>query len=316
MNIVFLDAGTVGNDVDSNKFSALGNLCVYSATSKEQISERIKNADVIITNKCKLTSQVLSSAQHLELICVTATGFDNIDLNYAKANGIAVCNVKGYSTDSVAQVTVSMAMSLFSNLSFFDKYCKNGSYTSSGVQNKLEPVFYEMTGKTWGIYGFGNIGQRVAKIAEALGCEILVCKRQKVPEYECVSLEELFEKSDIISVHTPLNAQTHCSINKKVLDKAKKNLVLVNAARGAVLDEEAVAQAVISGRIAAFGTDVYSAEPFDKNSPYSRLCNLDNVILTPHMAWGAYEARVRLIDEVYENIKAFYEGKARNRVDL
>ena len=285
MNIVFLDAGTVGTDVDVHKFSSLGNLCVYMSTSKEQIPERIKDADVIITNKCKLTEDVLSAATHLELICVTATGFDNVDLNYAREKGVAVCNVKGYSTDSVALVTVSTALSLCCNLNYFDKYCKSGAYTQSGVQNKLEPVFCEMTGKTWGIYGFGNIGKRVGKIAQALGCKILVCKREKVPEFECVSLEELFERSDIISVHTPLNEQTKSSINQNIIDKAKPNLVLVNAARGAVLDEDAVAQAVLSGKIAAFGTDVYSTEPFEKDSPYSRLCHLDNVILTPHMAW-------------------------------
>lgn len=316
MKIVFLDAGTIGSDIDVSIFSKLGDLTVYDKSPQELTSERIKDANVVITNKMKLTAEVLSGAKELELVCVTATGFDNVDVDYAKKNGIAVCNVKGYSTDSVAQITVSTVLSLFCNLASFDSFCKSGKYTQSGVHNKLEPVFHEIAGKIWGIYGFGNIGKRVAKVAEALGCKILVCKKTPVADYECVSLKELFEKSDIITLHTPLNDETKFSVNENILSKAKKELVLVNAARGAVTDEKAVADAVISGKIAAFGTDVYSVEPMSKENPLYALRDRENVIFTPHMAWGAYEARVRLMDEVYENIQCFYNGKTRNRVDL
>lgn len=316
MTIVFLDTGTVGNDIDVKILEKAGTLISYPATSASEAPERVKNAEVIVTNKVKLTKEVLSAATDLKLVCVTATGFDNVDLEYARKNGIAVCNVKGYSTDSVAQVTVSTVLALSCNLASFDAYCKSGKYTESGVHNKLEPVFHELSGKVWGVYGFGDIGKKVASIAKAIGCEILVCKQTPVEGIECVSLSELFERCDIISLHTPLNEKTFHSVNSDILSRAKKNLILVNAARGAVTDEKAVADAVKSGKIAAFGTDVYSVEPMQENNPVYGLRDFDNVIFTPHMAWGAYEARERLIFEILANIEAFFKGEIRNRVDL
>ena len=316
MNIVFLDSGTVGNDIDITVFEKLGALISFTATPQNQAPERVKNANVIVTNKVKLTADVLSSAKDLQLVCVTATGFDNVDLEYAKEHGIAVCNVKGYSTDSVAQITVATVLSLVNHLNFYDGFCKSGKYTESGVHNRLEPVFHELAGKTWGIYGYGNIGKKVADVAKAFGCKVIVTKRIPEDGVECVSLSELFERSDIITVHTPLNAETHHSINEEILAKSKKHLVLVNAARGAVTDEKAICDAVKNGVIGAYGTDVYSVEPMQYDNPVWKLRDCENVLFTPHMAWGAYEARVRLVDEVYANIEAFYGGKIRNRVDL
>ncbi len=316
MKIVFLDAGTIGSDVNTALFSDLGEQEIYVSTPANIVPERIKYADVIITNKCKLTGEVLSHAPNLKLVCVTATGYDNVDIDYAKAHGIAVCNVKGYSTNSVAQVTVATVLSLCCNLRQFNDFCITGAYTASGVQNRLEPTFYELEGKTWGIYGFGDIGKKVAKIAQALGCKVLVCKKNPVDDFECVSLAELFERSDIITMHTPLNDETFHSVDDAILSKAKKKLVLVNSARGAVNDEAAVARAVKEGRIAAYGTDVYSVEPINENNPIYEIKDMKNVILTPHMAWGAYESRVRVVDEVHANIEAFLAGKIRNRVDL
>ena len=316
MNIVFLDTGTVGADIDASIYSKLGTLTTYDATPQSEAADRVKDANVIITNKVKLYADVLSAAKDLQLVCITATGYDNVDLDYAKKNGIAVCNVKDYSTDSVAQITVATVLSLINHLGFYDGYCKSGKYTESGVHNRLEPVFHELAGKTWGIYGYGNIGKKVAKVAEAFGCKILATKRTPEEGVECVTLSELFERSDIITVHTPLNDETRHSINADILAKAKKSLVLVNAARGAVTDEKAVADAVKNGVIGAFGTDVYSVEPMQYDNPIWELRNCENVLLTPHMAWGAYEARVRLVDEVYANIETFYGGKIRNRVDL
>lgn len=316
MKIVFLDAGTVGRDINSDVFGDLGEQVIYTATAPELIKERIADANVIITNKCKLTGDVMSAAPNLKLVCITATGYDNIDIDYAKAHGIAVCNVKGYSTNSVAQVTVAMALSLCCNLRQFNDSCKNGVYTASGVQNRLEPVFCELEGKTWGIYGFGDIGKKVAKIAEALGCKVLVCKKTPVDNYECVSLSELFERSDIITMHTPLTNETFHSVNEEILEKAKNNLVLVNTARGAVNDEAAVAKAVKNGKIAAYGTDVYSVEPVNEDNPIYSIKDMENVLLTPHMAWGAYESRVRVVEEVHQNIRAFLNKEVRNRVDL
>ena len=316
MKIVFLDAGTIGSDINTAHFSDLGEQEIYVSTPANTVPERIKDADVIIANKCKLTGDVLSSAPYLKLICVTATGYDNVDISYCREQNIAVCNVKGYSTNSVAQVTVAMVLSLCCNLRQFNDFCISGAYTDSGVQNRLEPAFFELEGKTWGIYGFGDIGKKVAKIAVALGCKVLVCKKNPVTSFECVSLAELFEKSDIITMHTPLTDETFHSVNEEILSKAKKNLVLVNTARGAVNDEAAVTKAIKEGRIAAYGTDVYSVEPINESNPIFEIKDMKNVILTPHMAWGAFEARVRVIDEVRENIKAFLDGKVRNRVDL
>lgn len=316
MNIVFLDSGTVGNDIDITIYEKLGKLTTYVATPQDKAPERVKDANVIITNKVKLYADVLSAAKNLQLVCITATGYDNVDLDYAKAHGIAVCNVKGYSTDSVAQITVATVLSLVNHLHFYDGYCKSGKYTESGVHNLLEPVFHELAGKTWGIYGYGNIGKKVADVAGAFGCKVIVTKRTPEDGVECVSLSELFERSDIITVHTPLNDETRHSINAEILAKSKKSLVLVNAARGAVIDEKAIFDAVKNGVIGAFGTDVYSTEPMQYDNPIYNLRDFDNVLFTPHMAWGAYEARERLVYEVYENITAFYNGEIRNRVDL
>lgn len=316
MNIVFLDSGTVGNDIDITVYEKLGTLTSYVATPQNEAPERVKDANVIITNKVKLTAEVLSSAKDLQLVCVTATGFDNVDLEYAKARGIAVCNVKGYSTDSVAQITVATVLSLVNHLGFYDGFCKSGKYTESGVHNRLEPVFHELAGKTWGIYGYGNIGKKVADVAKAFGCKVIVTKRTPEEGVECVTLSELFERSDIITLHTPLNDETFHSVNAEILAKSKKHLVLVNAARGAVTDEKAIYDAVKNGVIGAFGTDVYSVEPMQYENPIWELRDCENVLFTPHMAWGAYEARVLLVDEVYANIEAFYGGKIRNRVDL
>lgn len=314
MNIVFLDSGTIGEDIDVGVFSKLGSFTEYKKTSPEQTAERIENADVVIANKVKLTAEVLAHAKRLSLVCVTATGYDNVDIEYAKKNEIAVCNVKGYSTDSVAQVTAACVLSLVNHIGEYDRYCKSGKYTESGVQNMLNPVFYELSGKVWGIYGFGNIGRKVAEIAKSFGCGILVCKRTPDADFNCVSLSELFEKCDIITIHTPLTSETLHSVNEEMLSKSKKNLVLVNAARGAVTDEKAVAEAVLSGKIGAFAADVYSSEPLEEASPLCALKKCENVIFTPHMAWGAYEARERLIDEVYKNISDFQKGGRRNRV--
>ena len=316
MKIVFLDAGTIGSDVNTAYFSDFGEQEIYVSTPANLIPDRIKDADVIIANKAKLTSEVLSCAKSLKLICVTATGYDNVDIAHCKKCGIAVCNVKGYSTNSVAQVTVATVLSLCCNLRQFNDFCITGAYTASGVQNRLEPAFNELEGKVWGIYGFGDIGKKVAKIAEAFGCKVLVCKKNPVDDFECVSLAELFERSDIITMHTPLTDETFHSVNEEILSKAKKNLVLVNTARGAVNDEAAVAKAVKEGRIAAYGTDVYSVEPINESNPIFEIKDMKNVILTPHMAWGAYESRVRVIVEVHKNIKAFLDGEVRNRVDI
>ena len=314
MKITILDAATLGDDLSMDVFEEIGNTEVFDMTSEEDVSERIKDSDVVIINKIKLNQSNLSSCTKLKLICVAATGYDNVDTDYCKKSGIAVCNVVGYSAYSVSQVTVASVLSLVNHIPEYDRFVKDGSYTASGVQNRLVPVYHELAGKTWGIIGLGNIGKQVAKVARALGCDVVAYKRKKTDEYKCVSLAELMWTSDIITIHLPLNESTKNIVNKSMISLMKPSAVIMNAARGGVWDEEAVARAVLAGRIGAMGCDVYSAEPMSEEHPFSKLKDCDNVCLLPHMSWGAYESRVRCINEIKENIKAFYAGGIRNRV--
>lgn len=316
IKIVILDSKTLGSDISFSQFERFGTVSVYPVTEQDEVKERISDADVVIVNKIKLNETNLSDAEKLKLICVTATGYDNIDVDYCKRCGIGVCNVRGYSSVSVAQTTAAMALSLVNNITFFDRYVKNGSYTKSETQNKVEPAFHELTTMTWGIVGLGGIGKRTAEIAKALGCRILAFKRTPDPEYNCVDIDTLCRESDIISVHLPLTEQTRHIINKERISQMKDTAIVINVARGAVVDEEALAEAVINNKIGGIGVDVYSCEPMPEDSPYYKLKECDNVILTPHMAWGAYEARVRCMDEIEKNIDFFYNGGIRNRVDV
>lgn len=314
MKISILDACTLGDDVSFEMFEKLGEVRVYEKTSAEEVAEKLADAEVAIVNKIKLNESNLHGAESLKLICVTATGYDNIDTEYCKSRGIAVCNVCGYSTNSVAQVTVATALSLVTKLSRFDSYVKDGSYTKSGVQNCLTPVFHEIAGMTWGIVGMGNIGQKTALAAQALGAEVVAYSRTQRGDFEYTDLDDLCRRSDIISVHLPLTDETRGIISRERIAMMKKTAVLVNVARGAVIDEEAAAEAVKSGEIGGLGVDVYSVEPMTAESPYQSVLDCENVIFTPHMAWGAYEARVRCLDEIVENIEAYASGEKRNRV--
>lgn len=316
MKIVFLDALALGDDVDLGIFSSLGNVRIYDRTERHEVGERISDCDVVVTNKVRLDGETLSAARELKLICVTATGYDNIDIAYARSRGIGVCNVVGYSSSSVAQVTVGMVLSLVNNEMSYRRSVTSGEYTARGVANILSPAYHEICGYTWGIVGFGNIGRRVAEVAEALGCRVLVNKRVATPDAECVDIDELCRRCDIITVHTPLNESTRGLIDSRRIDMMKDGAILVNVARGAVTDERAVADAVLSGKLGGFGCDVYSSEPFSSDHPFYQIKDLDNVILTPHMAWGAYESRMRLCSEVKQNIISFFSGEIRNRVDI
>ncbi len=312
MKIVVLDANTLGNDIHLEKFPLLRNAEIFPATKPEEVSDRISDCEVIVLNKVKLSEKNLSQAKNLQLICITATGYDNVDVEYCKNRGIAVCNVVGYSTDSVAQVTVATALSLWMHLSYFERYVRDGRYTASGVQNCLYPAFLELTGKTWGIIGYGNIGKKVGEIARAIGCRVIYMRRSE--DQNAMPLDTILREADIISVHTPLSEETRHLIGKEELSKMKPGAILVNAARGAVLDEEAVCEAILNETLAGFGTDVYSTEPIPTGHPFEKLYHSDRVLFTPHMAWGSYEARRRCIEEIEENIRAYFAGEKRNRV--
>lgn len=316
INISILDALTLGDDIDFSLFRAIANVTVYGMTAPQTVTEHIGNSDVIIVNKVKLNQDNLKEAENLKLICVTATGYDNIDIEYCKSRQIAVCNVCGYSSESVSQVTVAMALSLVNNLPYFDDFVKSGQYTESGKQNRVEPVFHEVGTMTWGIVGLGAIGRKTAQTAKVLGFNVIAYKRTPDAEFECVSLDELCRRSDIISIHLPLTDSTRNIIDKEKIRSMKNTAIVINVARGAVVDEEALAEAVLNGDIGGIGIDVYTDEPMSADSPYNMLKSMKNVILTPHMAWGAYEARVRCMNEIAENIRCFYSGEIRNRVDV
>lgn len=316
MKIVFLDALTLGEDIDLSSFNELGGIEVYPTSTREQILQRTRDCDVVITNKLKLNRDTLANAEKLKLICVTATGYDNIDIEFARQRKIGVCNVVGYSTDNVAQITVGFALDLMNRMTEYRRSVSSGDYSRRGVANILTPTYHEISGKTWGIIGLGNIGKRVASVAQALGCKVIVNKRSPVEDFECVDIDTICRESDIISVHTPLNDGTRNLIDASAVSKMKDGAILINVARGAVTDEKAIAEAVKSGKLGGFACDVYSTEPFGEEHPFYEIKDMDNVILTPHMAWGSYEARVRLCDEVKKNIIAFFEEEIRNRIDL
>ncbi|MBR4166113.1 MAG: hydroxyacid dehydrogenase, partial [Lachnospiraceae bacterium] len=282
MKLVLLDRSTLGEDVPLTMFEAFGELTVWQTSSPEEIPARVKDADVILTNKCRLNARTLSGAEKLKLICVAATGYDNIDLAYCREKGIGATNVVGYSTDSVAQLTFTLALALVMHLPDFTAFVENGSYTASGVANRLFPAFHELRGRTWGVVGAGNIGQQVARVAEAFGCRVVVNRRKADPVYETLPLEELLRESDIVSLHVPLSDATRGMIGRKELALMKKDALLINVARGAVTDEEAVAEAVLEGRIGGLGVDVYSQEPFPADHPYQKIVGRPGVILTPH----------------------------------
>ena len=316
MIIKILDKETVGEDISSEPLRRFGTVIEYLNTDSSQLLERARDADVLVVNKIKIGKEALDAAGNLKLICVFATGFDNIDVRAARERGVAVCNVPAYSTDSVLLFTMAKVFALASHLNEFSHYVESGEYSASGAANKLTPVYHELRNKTWGIVGYGNIGRAVAKVAEALGARVVVNRRTASEGEQFVDLDTLCRESDVITVHCPLNDESRNMINKDRISLMKSGVILVNEARGAVLDEAAVAEAVANGKIGAFGCDVYSAEPFPKEHPYSKIMKLPNVILTPHCAWGAYEARERCMSVILENIQSFIDGKNKNRVDI
>lgn len=314
MNIVFLDAATLGDDIDLSPITSLGDTTVNKTTPLDTVCDCIRDAEVIVVNKIRLNESNLFCAKKLKLICVTATGYDNIDTEYCRANGIAVCNIPGYSTDSVAQLTVAMVLELYCKLSEYRDFVHSGAYSKSNTANRLSPVWSEISGKVWGVVGGGAIGGKVAKIADAFGCKVMVCRQKTDPLYETVDIDTLCERADIISLHIPLTDKTRGIINEQRIAKMKRNAVVVNVARGAVTDEKALAKAMIENRLGGLGIDVYSAEPMPKDHPFTELLSDKNVIFTPHTAWGSFEARTRCIAEVAKNITAFYKGEIKNRI--
>ena len=314
MKIVVGDAATLGYDLDLSPLNALGEVEIHYTTAPDEMSARFQGADVAVVNKLRMNRDTLGEHPTLKMIAECATGFDNIDLEACRRHGVAVANVRGYSSESVAQVTVGLVLSLITHLPAYCKATADGSYTSGGNANMLVPAYHEIAGMTWGVVGAGKIGSRVADVARALGCRVLTNRR--TPDGVSVDLDTLLRESDVITIHTPLTPETRGLIGERELSMMKDGVILVNMARCDVTDEAAVAEAVKSGKLGALGCDVYSVEPFPESHPFYAIRERENVLLTPHMSWGAYEARARCLDEMILNMQAFFKGETRNRVDI
>ena len=315
--IVILDGKTLG-DISIEKLNEIGEVQYYEATDESQVVERIKDANIILTNKVVLNRNNMKDAKNLEFIAETATGFNNIDIDYAKEHKIGVANVAGYSTNAVVQHTFASALGLLDQVVYYDRYVKEGEYSKSGSFTCLNKPYYEIENKVWGIIGLGAIGNRVGKIAEAFGAEVIYYStsgKNSSTQFKKVSFEELLEKSDIISIHAPLNENTKGLINYEALIKMKSSAILVNMGRGPIVVEKDLARAIEEEQIRGAALDVYETEPVGKDNILLSIKNKDKLLLSPHIAWASIEARERLFNEVVENIKAFYNGKDRNRVD-
>ena len=304
MKIVFLDAATMG-DVSFKPFERLGEFVKFDSSTPEEARERVKDADVLLINKVLVNKELIDSAPNLRLICIAATGVNNIDVAYAASKGIPVRNAVGYSTDSVVQSTFMHILSLVGGAAYFDESVKSGRYSRSGMFTDPNWNWWELAGKTIGIIGLGNIGMKVAKIAEAFGmkvCYFSTSGTGHCHDYPSLPLEELLAKSDIVSIHAPLNERTLNLIGARELAMMKPNAYLINMGRGAIVIEEDLAKAVDEGVIAGAGIDVFVREPTPEDHPYLKMKHPERMRLAPHVAWAATEARERLIDIMAENI--------------
>ncbi|MBP3563976.1 MAG: D-2-hydroxyacid dehydrogenase [Bacteroidales bacterium] len=304
MKIVFLDAATMGN-VSFEPFERLGDFTRYENSTPEEARERVRDIDVLLINKVLVDRELIDSAPNLKLICIAATGVNNIDVEYAASKGIPVRNVAGYSTDSVVQSTFMHILSLVGGAPYFDASVKSGSYSRSGMFTDPDWNWWELAGKTIGIIGLGNIGGKVAKIAEAFGmkvCYFSTSGTGHCKDYPCLPLDQLLARSDVVSVHAPLNDRTLNLIGPEELRLMKPTAYLVNMGRGAIIDEKALADAVDAGVIAGAGIDVFVTEPIPEDHPYLMMKHPERMRLAPHVAWASMEARQRLVGMMADNI--------------
>lgn len=315
--IVIMDTASVGDDMDLSPFDALGDVVVYQTVKPEEVPVLIKDASIVVVNKTVLNEAVLAQARKLRLICLFATGYDNVDIDYCSRAGIMVCNVRGYSSASVAMHTFSLLLYLYEKLPYYDHYVKSGRYSRDTSFTHFEKKFNELEGKTWGIVGLGDIGKRVASIAEAFGCHVIYYStsgNHDDDRYERVDFDELLEQSDIISIHAPLNKNTYHLFDAVALKKMKKTAYLINVGRGGIIVEEDLAKALTENEIAGAGLDVLEHEPMEKNNLLLGIRNSMRLIITPHIAWASVESRKRCVEEVILNIESYIEGNSRNRV--
>ena len=308
--IVFLDEYSIaGRDLSS--ITSQCEYVAYEKTRKEEVVERLKGADVAITNKVLIDGEAMRQLPDLKLICVAATGMNNVDLEAAKELGIVVKNAVGYSTTSVAETTLASALALARNIVYFDEYFHDGRYSKADRAFCYDRFTFELRGKKWGIIGLGNIGREVARLATAFGCEVRYfstsgTKREEA--YPSMELKEMLEWCDILSVHSPLNERTRGLVGREELKVMKPTSLVINVARGGIIDEEALAEALDNGWVAAAALDVFSVEPL-RESPLYNIKDRYRLLASPHNAWSAAEAIDRLIECVANNIRTWQEAQ-------
>lgn len=308
MKIVVLDAQTVGEDVDWSGYEKLGEVVRYPYSATEEVPERVKDAEVIIVNKVLINEQTVGNAKNLKLVCVLATGTNNLDKEYLESRGIIWHNVAGYSTEAVAQHTFAMLFYLLEKLRYYDEYVKDGAYEKSPLFTHFANGFAEIKGKTWGIIGLGTIGRRVAEIAKVFGAKVIYYSASgAAPQdgYEQVDFDTLLAASDVISVHAPLNEYTENLMNKKAFAKMKSSAIFLNVGRGPIVVEKDLFDALENGELAAAGLDVLCKEPIAADNPLLRIKDSRKLLITPHIAWASVEARDRLVQMVLEQVQEY-----------
>ncbi|MCR5416997.1 MAG: D-2-hydroxyacid dehydrogenase [Pseudobutyrivibrio sp.] len=308
MKIVFLDRKTIGEDIDLDGFKKFGEVVTYDYSTVEEAAERTKDADIIVLNKVTVNESTIKDAKNLKLVCVTATGTNNLDKDYLALRGIEWRNVAGYSTEAVAQHTFTLALNLLEHISYYDDYVKSEKYVNDRLFTHFEKTFCELSNKTWGIIGLGAIGQRVAEIAKCFGANVVYYStsgKNHNNEYKEVDFDTILKESDILSIHAPLDENTLHLINKEALSKMKKSSILINVGRGPIIVEKDLADALNNDVIAAAGLDVLDVEPMTEENPLKNIKDSNKLLITPHIAWAALEARTRLMKIIENQIEEF-----------
>lgn len=311
MKIVILEGATAkGKELDFDFLNQFGDVTYYDTTSNEDVLSRAKDADILVINKIVMDKDTLAECKNLKLITILATGYNIVDIEAAKALGITVCNVPYYSTNSVAQLTFAFILEFACKLSLHTQSVARGDWQRCKDFAYTLDTLHELSGKTLGIIGYGSIGKKVAQIGKAFGMNVLIGTR--TPVEGCVSKEEVFKNADFVTLHCPLNEQSKLMINEKSLALFKPTAYLINTARGGLIDENALAAALNSGKIAGAALDVLTSEPPEADNP---LIHAKNCIITPHMAWASLEARVRLLHATEDNVRAFLQNAPINKVN-
>ena len=317
MKLVVLDAKTLGS-ISFEPLNQFGEVTLYPTTQEHEVLERIKGYDIVLSNKVMLKGETLSQAGNIKLIVVLATGYNNVDIPYCKEHNIAVCNVSGYSTQTVTQQTVALLLELYNKIHLFDQYIKSGTYSTSGLFTCVGGMYdiHDISGKRWTIVGLGAIGKSVARVAQAFGADVKYYSttgNHDDSDFTRVSFDEMVKESDIISIHCPLNEKTKGMFNYEMLKQMKSSVVIINVARGPVVVCEDMVKALNEQLIGGYATDVFDKEPIEKDNLYLTV-DPSKIVMSPHIGWATVEARERLFAEVIKNIVAFLNNEKRNRI--